>query len=59
VVRILDALEEDKSDATVEFDPQSHAKSYNILGKTNLVFSEQSVGSAHIFRMRHLEPQER
>jgi Protein of unknown function (DUF1629) len=56
VVRILDALDEDKSDARIKLDPQSHKKFYDIVGSANLVFREQVVGSAHVFRMRYLWP---
>lgn len=59
VVRILDALDEGLSRVTVEhrtYKGQSW-KGYSLLGGASLVFREEVVGSAHIFRMRYLVPQ--
>jgi hypothetical protein len=49
-------VDEEKSDVKIEYDPQSNKKVYSITGCRNVVFSEQAVGSARIFRMRYLWP---
>lgn len=56
VVRILDAVDEEKSRVKIEYDPPDHRKRYNLLGGANLLFREEIVGSAHIFRLKFLQP---
>jgi Protein of unknown function (DUF1629) len=52
VVRVLDALDEGASDAKVERN--GSRKSYKILGSRRLVFRDELVGPAHIFRMEYM-----
>ncbi len=59
VTRIVDAIDESASRVKVEhksFKGQSR-KTYSLLGGANLIFKEDVVSSAHVFRMRYLEPQ--
>ncbi len=52
VVRIVDALDEAASDAKVERD--GLRKRYQIVGSRRLVFRDELVGPAHIFRMEYM-----
>jgi Immunity protein family (Imm11) len=54
VVRVLDALEESASKVEIRQDPDG--KRYSFVGRTSLIFKEDVVGPAHIFRMAHMEP---
>jgi hypothetical protein len=50
VVRVLDAVDEAKSVLEIEY-PTPGRKVYNLRGRSSLVFKEDSVGAAHIFRL--------
>jgi hypothetical protein len=52
VLRILDAVDEEKSRLKIQRDPQDR-KWYSFLGGANLFFREEIVGSTHIFRLRY------
>ena len=54
VLRVLDALDEEASQLNI-YDEQGY-KSYSLTGGANLVFKDDIVGSAQIFRMAYLEP---
>jgi hypothetical protein len=54
VLRILDAVDEAASRVKIEYLPQYNAKVYQLAGGANLVFREDVVGTAHIFRLAHL-----
>ena len=56
ILRILDALDEEASNARINMNTHQ-GKQYGIGGGAKLVFSEDIVGSAHIFRMEHLDAQ--
>ncbi|MCP3476990.1 DUF1629 domain-containing protein [Bradyrhizobium sp. CCGUVB1N3] len=56
VLRILDAVDEEKSRVRIEYDPPDHRKRYSLLGGANLFFREEAVGPAHIFRLQFLFP---
>ena len=56
VVRILDAVDEAASRVKIKYLPQYNAKIYQLAGGANLVFREDVVGAAHIFRLAHLKP---
>ncbi len=58
VVRVLDALDETRSRLTIERRGQpdySYAgeKHYSIAGATELVFKQDAIGNAHVFRMAY------
>jgi hypothetical protein len=52
VLRILDAVDEEKSRLRIEIDERGR-KSYSLMGGALLVFREEIVRSAHIFRLRY------
>jgi hypothetical protein len=54
VLRILDALDESVSRLKIHYE--SGRKKYSITGGASLVFKDEAVGPAHIFRMAHLWP---
>jgi hypothetical protein len=56
VLRILDAVDEAASRLQIEYLPQYNAKVYQLAGGANLVFKEDVIGAAHIFRLAHLKP---
>jgi hypothetical protein len=56
VLRILDAVDEAASRAKVKYLPQYNAKIYQLAGGASLVFREDVVGAAHLFRLAHLKP---
>jgi hypothetical protein len=56
VLRILDAIDEAASRVQIKYLPQYDAKVYQLAGGANLVFREDVVGAAHIFRLAHLRP---
>jgi hypothetical protein len=56
VLRILDAVDEAASRVKIKFLPQYNAKTYQLAGGANLLFKEDVVGTAHIFRLLHLKP---
>ncbi|WP_210253748.1 DUF1629 domain-containing protein [Bradyrhizobium sp. S69] len=59
VVRVRDAVDEGSSRVKVEqrsYQGQPW-KGYSLLGGASLIFREEVVGPAHIFRMRYLVPQ--
>jgi len=49
-------VDEEKSRVTIKYH-QDNWKIYSLLGGASLIFKEEIVGTAHIFRMRYLEPQ--
>jgi Protein of unknown function (DUF1629) len=55
VVRVLDAVDEMASRLGI-YDARGR-KIYSLAGGASLVFKEDVVGSAHIFRMAYLKPQ--
>jgi hypothetical protein len=54
VVRILDAVDEMASRLRI-YDKQGR-KTYSLVGGASLVFKEDVVGPAHVFRMAYMEP---
>jgi hypothetical protein len=54
VVRVLDALEESAS--KVEIGHEADGKRYSFVGRTSLIFKEDVIARARIFRMAHMEP---
>src|SRR5262249_18496469 len=54
VVRVLDAVDEEESQLKI-YDEEYH-KSYSLSGGARLIFKEETVGSAHIFRMAYFRP---
>ena len=52
VVRVLDALDEEKSEIRIK-TAKDGSKFYSFLGGFNLIFKEDVVGSHHIFRMKY------
>jgi hypothetical protein len=60
VVRVLDAVDEARSRLRIYYDDEddeSHkAKVYSLSGGADVVFNEDVVGTAHLFRMAHMEP---
>lgn len=55
VVRTLDAIDEDKSQMKLPTIYPAGEKVYDFTGKTSLVFREDVIGSAHIFRLFYLK----
>lgn len=51
IVRVLDALDEAKSDIEIEY-PTPDRKVYNLRKRSCPIFKEESVGTARIFRLR-------
>jgi hypothetical protein len=51
VVRVLDAVNEMASRLRI-YDEQGH-KTYSLVGGASLIFKEDVIGSAHIFRIAH------
>jgi hypothetical protein len=56
VLRILDAVDEAASRLQIKYLPQYNAKVYQLAGGADLVFREDVIGAAHIFRLAHLDP---
>ena len=56
VLRVLDAVDEVASRLQIKYLPQYNAKTYQLAGGADLVFREDVIGSAHIFRLAHLKP---
>lgn len=54
VVRVLDALDESASRIKIYQEPEG--KRYGLAGGASLVFKEDAVGPAHVFRMAHMQP---
>jgi len=52
-VRVLDALDEQQSELRIFED--AGQKEYLLTGPTRLIFREDVVGAAHVFRMRFME----
>jgi len=50
VIRVLDAVDEEKSVLEIEY-PTPGRKVYNLRRRSSLIFKEDSVGEAHIFRL--------
>ncbi|WP_246550575.1 MULTISPECIES: imm11 family protein [Bradyrhizobium] len=50
IIRVLDAVDEAKSDLEIEY-PTPDRKVYNLRKRSCLIFKEDSVGAAHIFRL--------
>lgn len=59
ILRVLDAVDEGASRIKVEHRTYKGQpwKGYNLLGGASLIFKEDVIGAAHIFRMRYMEPQ--
>jgi Protein of unknown function (DUF1629) len=55
VLRLLDAVDEEKSRVKIKHYDSDY-KVYDLMGGASLVFKEEVVGSAHIFRLRFLHP---
>lgn len=55
VMPVLDAVDEEQSRVTIEYDPSSGQKIYSMLGGASLAFKRDVVGAAHIWRMRHAD----
>ena len=55
VLRILDAVDEAASRVKIKYLPQYNAKVYQLAGGANLVFREDVIGAAHVFRLAHLK----
>ena len=53
VVRVLDAVDEARSRLRIEYEGE--IKRYSVLGGADIVFNEDVVGAAHLFRMAHME----
>jgi hypothetical protein len=56
VLRVLDAVDEAASRLQIKYLPQYNAKTYQLAGGAHLVFREDVIGAAHIFRLAHLTP---
>jgi hypothetical protein len=56
VIRVLDAVDEQRSRVKIEYDPTGSHKRYDLMGGADLFFREEIVGAAHIFRLRFLLP---
>jgi hypothetical protein len=56
VLRILDAVDESASRVKIEYLPQYNSKVYQLAGGADLVFKEDVIGAAHIFRLAYLKP---
>jgi tetratricopeptide (TPR) repeat protein len=54
IVRVLDALDEEKSKITIRTADNGN-KVYNFSGGVNLVFKEDAIRSHHIFRMKYYD----
>jgi hypothetical protein len=54
VVRVLDALDEERSRVRIE-TASDGSKYYGLAGGPSFVFKEDIVGSAHVFRLKHAE----
>ncbi len=54
VIRVLDALDEERSDIRIDYYPDR--KVYNLMGTTAVVIKDDAVGSSHIFRMTYSTP---
>lgn len=52
-LRILDAVDEASSRVRIKYLPQYNSKVYELAGGANLVFKEDVVGAAHVFRLAH------
>jgi hypothetical protein len=57
VVRVLDAVDEAASTLRIHLDQRDDRKVYSFSGGASLVFREDVVGDAHIFRLAYLEPE--
>jgi hypothetical protein len=53
VVRILDAIDEEKSRVRIRFNPRYNSRTYDLVGGASLLFKQDVVGQAHIFRLRY------
>ena len=51
VIRVLDAIDEEKSQGEI-LEDGTESRRYSPMGRPSLVFKEEAVGSAHIFRPR-------
>jgi Protein of unknown function (DUF1629) len=61
VVRVLDALDEEQSRLTIGIrEDKAYSdfgkKYYSIAGGNDLVFRDDAIGDAHVFRMEYLHP---
>jgi hypothetical protein len=54
VVRVLDAVDEARSRLVIDYEEK--IKLYRLSRGADLVFNEDVVGAAHLFRMAHMEP---
>lgn len=55
VMRVLDVVDEERSDVTIKFDPNSGRKFYSLLGGAKLAFDPVTLGSSRIWRIVHME----
>jgi len=55
IVRVIEAIDEERSRLRIEFDPNNGEKIYDLLGGASLVFRQDALGNAHIWRCQHLE----
>ena len=55
VIRVLDAVDEEKSRLKVVHYPENNSKTYSLVGGAELVFKTDVVGTARLFRARHME----
>jgi uncharacterized protein DUF1629 len=56
VLRVLDAVDETASRLEIKYLPEYNAKTYQLAGGAHLVFREEVIGAARIFRLAHLTP---
>jgi hypothetical protein len=54
VIRVVDALDEEKSEAGISIADDG-SKVYQILGSPRLIFKEDIVGHSHVFRMKYFQ----
>jgi len=54
IIRVLDAIDEEKSNVEILYDGTDF-RQYDNMAISSVVFSEEAIGSAHIFRPRFLE----
>jgi hypothetical protein len=54
VIRVLDAVDETASRVKIEY--REGLKLYSLMDRVSLVFKEDMVGAAHVFRMAYFEP---
>jgi hypothetical protein len=55
VLRVLDAVDEEASSIKIKYE--GTRKIYSLMGRPNVIFKDEVVGRAHLFRMAYLEAQ--